>query len=192
MTCEEQKAPKMRGAPSRLRDPLRPANGQLFQVTFQHPQRFGVDSEAFNGEIFGFGVICFTCGAAESIETLNQCFMRDSETCDEILSRATRRQFPDGRKVSKGGQSAWRVGIERAKVLGDFVDSGEKFLILPLESGVKVEEVRPLDIPVRQMGLAHELVAVGEEVNQTFNDRRSGFSGIRCLCDIHIDIDSII
>ena len=48
-------------------------------------------------------------------------------------------------------------------MLGNVVNSGEEFFVLRLEGDVELKKIGALDIPVCEMGLGHEGVAVGNE-----------------------------
>jgi hypothetical protein len=122
----------------------------------------GLDSPDY--QVLSFEVVGFACGFAEGVSIAKEDLVRVNQVSDEVFGwERCHGLLPDLRSLCERGQSAGRENIQSTKAFGDFIDCGEQLFILPLERNMKLEEIGTLDVPMRQMGLPHECVRIGEK-----------------------------
>lgn len=137
---------------------------QVFEVALEHPEGFLVDLDATDGEVLSFEVVGVFGGVADGLGAGDGLFMALDEVSDEVFGGGVGdAELVDFGQFGQGGEAAGGEDVQGAEAFGYFVDGGEEFLVLGLEGGVELEEGGAFDVPVREVGLGHQRIAVGEQ-----------------------------
>lgn len=122
-------------------------------------------------KVLSFQIIGFSGGFTKDCGIGDENFVGIDEMSDKILrGSGLDGQFLDAGRLGQRFQTAGSKHVECPEALGDFINCGEQFLVLPLKGDVKLEKIRSFDIPMREMGLCHEGVGIGEQSLQAFDD----------------------
>ncbi len=139
-------------------------------MRLQHPESLVVDTETLDEEVFGLGIASFPGNSSAVFRICDQGLVVFDKVSDIVLSRKTAFHAADLAHSGKHIETTRGIGLEGAQVLGDVVDRGEEFFVLSLEGDVQLEKVWSFHIPVREVGLSHQGIAVGKESLQRGDD----------------------
>lgn len=117
-----------------------------------------------DGEVLSFEIVGFSGGVFNSLGGGGDFFVAINQMGHEVLGgKATDRKGGEFGEFREALKSAFGVSAKGANALGDFVDGSEQLFVLRLKRGVELEEIGAFDVPMSEMGLCHQRVAVGEE-----------------------------
>jgi hypothetical protein len=135
-----------------------------------------------NGEVLSLQIVCFSSDGFKSLGRSSHFLMAINELSHEVFPWLT--STGHRRKIGELGESlksTFSIGIKSPNTFGNFINCAEERFILALECRVKLEEIRALHIPVREMGLRHQRVAVGQKFVKGGHDRIGGYSVGYCF-----------
>lgn len=117
-----------------------------------------------DGEILGFQITAGFGSVAHRLGGGGGLFVGLEQMGDKIFRGGRgHAELGDFREFGQWGQAAGSEDVEGAEALGDFIDGGKQLFVLRLEGRVELEEGRPLDVPMGQVGLGHQGVTVREQ-----------------------------
>lgn len=112
--------------------------------------------QALDDEILSLQIIGIASSFAQGKSILVEKFVRLDEVSDKILGGyGFYCEFLNTRPLGQGLEATYSEFVQGTDVLGDFVHGSEQLLILSLKSDMELKKIRPLHIPVSEVGLSH-------------------------------------
>lgn len=136
----------------------------------QHPERFLMHLNPGDHHILGFHIAAIAGKVAGGGGILDEIVVQFGEVVDHFGGGFFFGNFPCAGEVGEVTEAARGVSAEGADTFGDFIDGGKELRVLFFEGGVEGEETGAFDIPVAEVGLAHEGITVREHFTESIDD----------------------